>query len=221
MKAQVCGFSTPQFFRRFHSAMAFVSVPNCAVASIQYVEGGKNLANVVNFNHFTTYSQGDIDDLAAAVDANVDAFFKPLMRDTVTYSQVVVRGLTSNIDLEAVNADGTGAGAGGGGPLPNHTTYCLSLRTGLTGRSARGRFYTVGIQATQLTSINTVSDTYRDDWIEALNSMASAALSAGWQFSVVSRQNGGVPLNPGVARSITDIIGVDLQVDTQRRRMPK
>ena len=159
--------------------------------------------------------------LAASVDAQVGAFFLPLMRDTVTYSQVVVRGLTSNIDLEAVNADNTGPGTGAGGPLPNHTTYCLSLRTGLTGRSARGRFFTVGIQASQLTAINVVSSTYRDDWIEALNTMASEALIVGWTLSVVSRQNAGVPLDPGVARTVTDIIGVDLQVDTQRRRMPK
>lgn len=187
---------------------------------MQYIEGGKNLANVMNFSFGSAYAQGDIDALASDVDSIIGSAFLSLMRSTVSYVQTVVRGLASSVDLEAVDATSAGPGSGSGGPQANHTTFCLSLRTGLTGRSARGRFYTLGVQATDLASINTVTATYRNNWITALGLLRVAAAADGWTLGVVSRQNNGVKLTTGVFRTVTTIIAVNDQLDTQRRRMP-
>lgn len=199
--------------------MAFQPAVNCAEAVINYSGPGGLYANVLNFKFATAYDQGDIDALAAAVDQAVGGAFIGLIGTVVTYVSTTVRGLTSSVDLEGVNDTEAAAGTASGTSMPPNVTYCLSLRTGLTGRSARGRFYTVGVTSAHLSAADTVSTTYRDNWIAALEAIGTQAGDDGWQWGVLSRQNNGVVLGSAVFREITDIIGVDLFLDSQRRRL--
>jgi len=199
--------------------MPFVPAPNCAEAVINWSGPGGLYANVLNFKFATAYDQGDIDALALAVDQAVGGAMLPVVGTVVTYVNTTVRGLTSSVDLEGVADVESAAGSASGTSMPPNVTYCLSLRTGLTGRSARGRFYTVGVTSSHLASAAAVSTTYRDNWIAALESVASQAGDDGWQWGVLSRQNNNVVLSTAVFREITDIIGVDLNLDSMRRRL--
>lgn len=199
--------------------MAFQPATNCAEAIINWSGPGGLYANVLNFKFATAYDQGDIDALALAVDQAVGGAMLGLVGTVVTYVNTVVRGLTSSVDLEGVADDEAGAGTASGTSMPPNVAYCLSLRTGQTGRSARGRFYTVGVTSAHLASAVAVSTTYRDAWIAALEAVGSQAASDGWSWGVLSRQNNGIVLGTAVLRPITDVIGVDLNLDSMRRRL--
>jgi len=201
--------------------MPFQPATDCAVASIQYTSGGKSIANVVNFKSAAPYDQDDIDALALTVDTWVGTYVLSEVRNTVTYNQTVVRGLSSALDLEATNNDNAGTGALSGSALPNNVTFCLSLRTGLTGRSARGRFYVPPYDASKLSAANVVSSTFRDQWISILLQLGLDAAAAGWTWGVLSRRHAGVVLAEAVLRPIVDVIAVDDFVDHQDRRLPR
>jgi len=199
--------------------MAFVPAPNCAEAIINWdTPGGRNL-NVCNFKFAGSYIQDDIDALAAAVDSAVGTDMLPLTSGDSAYVGTHVRGLAATVDLEALNVDSIGAGTAMGGGLPTNASHCISLRTGLTGRSARGRFYTVGMATSAQASADAVSVTYSNAYIDALENMSAAAALEGWTFVVLSRQNNGIVLTTAVARPITTMLAVDLNIDSQRRRL--
>lgn len=201
--------------------MAFQSVPNTAEAVINYVGGSIPMVNRLNFEHAGPYSQGDIDNLAAAVDLAVDAYFLPLIGNTVQYLFTKARGLENPIDLEATNATSSGNGSAAGNQLPYQTSYVIKLGTGATGRSARGRLYAPPPASTALTSARTVTTTFSNAWVDAIADLLTDVLVAGWTGVITSRVTGGAPRPVGLNRPITDVIGANLNVDTQRRRVGK
>jgi len=103
--------------------------------------------------------------------------------------------------------------------LPGNVTICVSLRTGLTGRSARGRWYWVGLAEDQvagnvLDAGVAVSITGAiDNLLTAMGDISSAPL-------IVSFQNNGVPRPGGPVKFfITDALMVDTTIDSQRGRL--
>jgi len=103
--------------------------------------------------------------------------------------------------------------------LPGNNTLCVSLRTGLTGRSARGRWYWVGLAEAQVTGnlveggTATSITAAMDALLNAMNAISSAPL-------IVSFQSNGVPRPGGPVKFfITDALLVDTTVDSQRGRL--
>jgi len=199
--------------------MAFVPAVDCAEAVIHYTTPGGKAVNVLNFKHDGGYDQGNIDDLALAVDTKVGINFLALMGSAYHYDETVVRGLASIVDLEGTNDDSAGNGTYTGTTLPTSVSLAISLRTGFTGRSARGRMFVAGITADSMASADTVNSTYADAWIAALNAVQAEAAISNWDLVVISRQSGGVRLTSAVARVVTDVLCVDHVIDSQRRRL--
>jgi len=175
--------------------------------------------NVLNFRFSTAYTQSDLDNLAAAVDTKVGSNYLPSIADNVIYAQTHVRGLSASVDMESFDNTHAGNGTAGGTPMPSNVTFCVSLRTGLTGRSARGRFYAVCPATGDLDTSDTMTSGYASDIVAFLDAVKTLALSAGWTLVVISRQNAGVRLTTAVARAVTTVEATDLAVDSQRRRL--
>jgi len=201
--------------------MAFQSAPNCAEAVINVACGGVNLANVLNFRKLDGYDQTDIDNLAEAVDAAVGADYLDILASACSYSGTLVRGLQDELDLSTFDNTSAGAGALTDGPLPNNVTLCATLRTGLTGRSARGRFYMLPSVVTQLASPNTFSSGVGSNLANFLDNLIVAALVFDWQLVVLSRFNAGVKRGTAIANRVTSIEVRNLTTDSQRGRLPQ
>jgi hypothetical protein len=110
-------------------------------------------------------------------------------------------------------------------------TFTITHRTGLAGRSFRGRTYLVGIPAGVGTSPNVVDGpTYADPAVDAFGSLITAipGAVAGSEWVVCSRYHanplpppvGSVPRAAGVMTPITSVGYHDLFMDFQRRRAP-
>lgn len=102
--------------------------------------------------------------------------------------------------------------------MPAQVTIALSLRTGLAGRSARGRLYHCGL-AEVMVGNDFVAAGYQNGLLTAYQTLRSMLLASDFQWAVVQRVSNGVRLPEGVTRGITSIIAVDWRVDTQRRRL--
>jgi len=200
--------------------MAFQSVPDTAQASVVWTANGQRCSMTFDFTKITSYTQGDIDQLAIGVDVWAVNEFVPLLSNQVMYEGVFVRGLESQIDLEAQETDNAQLGSVASAPLQNHS--CLSVKrvTGFTGRSARGRVYfplhVTNVDATNEDFVGTASaDLIKD----ALDEIIDVDGGSGWDHCVVSRIRNGVVLSPAVRIPVTEYIVVDREIDTQRRRM--
>jgi len=200
--------------------LSFQSVPNCAVCTINYLISGHEAANVLNFQRAVGYDQSDITDLAALMDDWVNDEVLPLLDNDTSYTNVHVRGLTDINDLEADNNDSAGTGGDAGGtPLPNNVTLALKFNTGLSGRSARGRMFIVGLNTTMRTSTNEVTTTHGNNWVAALEQIPSKLSGSGWEHVVISRFSEGIARVEGMAIPIIQYSYTDLRMDTMRRRM--
>lgn len=199
--------------------MSFQSAPDCVEAVFNASYEGVPIANVVNFKFPSAYGQSDLDALATAMDTWVGAEYLPLVNAGVGYLDVAVRGLTSAIDMFSVNGAHAGVGGLTGGYVTGNVTACISIRTGFTGRSARGRFYAWPANLAQLASTNHWGNAYLTNLINALYQMKSDAAGIGWAMIVLSRRHLGAVRPTAVGLPVTSFLSTDSTVDTQRGRL--
>jgi hypothetical protein len=120
-----------------------------------------------------------------------------------------------------------GAHAAGGdnsGQIPAGLTKAFTARSGLAGRSQRGRTFVVGLASDSLSSgdKNVVATATLNDYVAWFNALIAAvpAANAAWSLVVVSRFHNGAPRASGATTPITSYGYANVFVDYQRRRAP-
>lgn len=138
--------------------------------------------------------------------------------DTVNLSRIVVTDMSvpngAQIDIPVTGQAGNVASPA----LPSNVTFATSFRTGLSGRSFRGRGYWIGLAESMVLN-NTLDATQagliRDAWEEFDNELGTISMG----HVVVSFVANGVPRTEGLATPINAYVNVDTRIDTQRRRL--
>lgn len=107
-------------------------------------------------------------------------------------------------------------------PLPSNVAFAMTRRTGLTGRSQRGRIYIPLAVAMVSTNENYVNATWEAAARSALNLLADAVQSdvPSAVEVIVSRYSGGAKRTEAATYAVTTYSPSDLTVDTMRRRLP-
>jgi len=105
------------------------------------------------------------------------------------------------------------------GSMPGNCSFCVSLRTGLTGRSARGRWYWAGLCEDQVLD-NTVNSGTITSIVGAIDNLLTTITALSAFPVIVSYISGGVPRPGGPVKFIiTDALATDNIVDSQRGRL--
>ncbi len=202
--------------------MPFQAVPDCAQAVIRCNRNSQEMVNVLHFHHSAGYGQTDINNLAADIDASVGSHYVIAMAPSVGYLSTDVKGLALVNDLTHSVATNAGAGSMSGvDNLPSNVTWVATLRSAFTGRSARGRFYTMPFTDLGLASINAVTSTFATAIIAFLEDVQARVTTNGWEMVVVSRFHNKTPRDPGIFFPITDIVARNLLTDSQRGRLTR
>lgn len=200
--------------------MAFQSVPDCAQATILGSLNGVTINTTLTFAFAGGgYGQSDIDALGVAVDDWFATEILPSLNPSAAYNGTEIRGLESLIDLEALNQTSIGNGAHSGTPLPALTAFCISFRTGYTGRSARGRNYVWGLSTDAMgTNENEIAAATALGLANGYEEIPTYLSGTNWAHVVVSRYTSNALRTTGVYLPITTYTYTDLLWDTQRRR---
>jgi len=201
--------------------MTFQTAPECAEAVVQATFGGKAVNNVFNFWYPGGYDQTKIDNLAVAVDVAVGNTGLICWNNDVLYEGTLARGLQDIIDLTSTATTNSGPGTAGTGIMPANVSFVITLRTGFTGRSARGRVYMLPLDAGAFDNINEVSAAYADlaeDFVEAV---VAEAATAGWTLVVLSRISGKAVRPAATHLTVTQVVARNRISDSQRHRLPK
>jgi len=200
--------------------MAFQRVPDTASVTLVFLQNGENLINTVHASKLGGYDLSQIAFLANAIDNNVAVDMRPEMVADSSYVRTEVRGLNSENDF--LDLDGTNAGPGAilGPGLPNNVTLSIKRASGVTGRSARGRVYFVGLAASELDANENVLDaTAAANKAIAWDQIRVTIASAGWLPVIVSRFTGGAQRAEGVTFPWLSTVAVNANIDSQRGRL--
>lgn len=212
--------------------MAFIPVTNCAEITMQYSVYDSDLAeNVWGVQNTGAWTATSLAAVAAVFntwnDTAVSGHSPYEARDSNTILvQTTARDLTTQTSPVVVVPYGGAHGAGGdtSGQIPQGITKAFTARSGLSGRSQRGRTFVVGLAADSLNAAdkNLIAASTLADyvlWFDALIAAVHAA-NAAWTLVVISRAHNGAPRSPGITTPITSYGYANSFVDYQRRRAP-
>ncbi len=125
--------------------MAFQQVPDTAEAQVIGSLGGEPVMNTYHMEVVGGYTQTDLDNFAAAVDAQMGTGMLLDLSVRYTYERTDVVGLDQLHDLTASSALFPGVGSINDAPLPGNVAFVVRKNSGLTGRNARGRVFLAGV----------------------------------------------------------------------------
>jgi len=169
--------------------------------------------------------------LANSLDTSIKAAFSSSnlalsMATTFSLHHIEIRSMTSNANPWYVASGAAVPGAGTGNPLPAATSFVLTFKTGLRGRSYNGRIYLCGwtedandaaggcTQASATAAINFMAS-LNAAFTGAPNLMTPSILS---RWTTVPGAGVATERNPPILTPITSTTNRDLRWDVQRRR---
>jgi len=199
--------------------MAFIPVPECWQVVMRFTATGlrpKTMGFHVR-DEIADMSASRAGFIAAEVGAWAAADLAPTYGTGLTMSNVQVRDLSTNTGV-VVDYGTTVAGTHAGNGMPGNVAFCISFRTGYAGKSNRGRVYHPWLSEADVTG-NSLSSTQANEIVDAWVSLKGIMNTIDCTMVVVSKYTNGAPRVTGTYRTITDFIYVDLNVDTQRRRV--
>lgn len=203
--------------------MAFQSVPDTAQINVIFDVNGEILQNSFYALHPGGYSLANLQALADDIDTAIPVTWQPRQAADCIYLRTDVLGLDQENDLVATQNANTGPGGDITAPMPNNVTFALKKLSGLTGRSARGRSYWIGIpkDKTHSASENRLDATYITNILSAIDSIRTNIDTTGlWEAVLVSRFTAGAKRSFGVTFPWVGTTFVNDVIDTQRGRLP-
>lgn len=202
--------------------MAFQPVPDTVEVNMIFTQNGIIVQNVFYAERSGGYSLLLLEDLAAAVDAQWQGTWRDQQPDEVAYLRTEVRGLATENDLIAIDDTSANNGTHVGDAMPNNVTLSVKKVSGLTGRSARGRTYWIGVPRTELTAAdeNEVEVAYVAEVVTSVDSIRIAIGGVStWVPVLVSRFSNGVARSEGKTFPWIGTVSVNNRIDTQRGRL--
>lgn len=200
--------------------MPFIPLPECAKVAITFQNAQGNQA----VNTFWFYdANGDLTlSRAQTLTSAMADWLQTDWADVAVADWKAVRcetrgwnAVEAAYDDELLDIPGTLTGDA----LPSEVTIAISLRTGFTGRSKRGRIFHVGIGETNVIG-DMISDAYKNNLVTAYAGLKTITDPLDFTWVVASFQTEGAPRAQGVYTPITSIVIVDNIVDSQRKRKP-
>jgi len=181
---------------------------------------GQLIENRIMVNVLHAPTPADLAALQTRLQDWINTSYRTLLPTDVTFTGLKLTSQQSINDIQLQTALAL-AGTVAAPSAPNETTYCVSLRTGVSGRSARGRFYWLGLAVANIATQNRVGALFRTNVTASVQTLISAIASDGYQWSIVSYISNGVPRPGGpVYFPVLTATTTDDIVDSQRRRRP-
>lgn len=156
-----------------------------------------------------TLVAGHFEDLYTALDTSVD-FHEDWTVDTIVVRRISGAGGAIITTGESYEFAQTIVGANAAHPLPPQLAVVVTKKTGLAGRSNRGRCYLSGFTESHVSDPARITTTVAGDIADDFVSFQAALAGDDWFYSVLSRTN--------VAMVRVNQFRVGTAIDTQRRR---
>lgn len=207
--------------------MPFVPVPNTIAVDVVYLLGGQRVENTLYFERGDGWDVASITAWLTDLRAWISEELMPSLSAALEFIELAARLLDTASSIGIVNTISPVVSGGvAGDAVSNNVSYTISFRTGLTGRSFRGRNYVPGLPVTSVAG-NTIAAGTRTALLAFYDGLRSLGGDNGIAWVVVSRFSGvdpttgdPIPRTTGVTTVIQSVGTFDVTVDSQRRRLP-
>jgi len=202
--------------------MSFVAEPNIIQMEWRYTIAGQKCENRVNIDFLSEPNLSNLTSFATGAWNWWENTYSAWISDQVNLREVVATQMGIQNGVQYTYApDTTTVGQITGECLPNETSFCVSLRSGVRGRSARGRWFVAGIPNAGRADTNNLNSTYAEGYRSSLQTYIDAIAANDVFVSIVSLRNNNAPRVGGpVYFIVTSAVIVDTVLDSQRRRKP-
>lgn len=198
--------------------MAWQSVPDTIGAFVRGTYQGIPWENTFYCNYIAVPDVGDLQTLADAILSWVNTEWCPVMSTSCEINEVNCRDLAAEIALQAeANNTPPEPGTVSGGTLPTYTAIAVARRSGLTGRSSRGRIFWTGMTEGQVTG-NILDSGLVTAVLNAVSGIDTVMAALGYAPCIVSRYAGGVKRPVAVTFEIQSWLINNTLIDTRRSR---
>lgn len=202
--------------------MAFVAAPNIVMVEWRCVRHSQNIENRLMVDMLAVPTAVAIQDLVEVCWNWWENNHAAKLHQSVNLREVVGTSLHVQNGPQVTYApDTTTTGTGDSAEQPNEVSLCVSLRTGSRGRSARGRWYMLSLEADAMADANNVSALHASLCATSLSQLMTAINATGVVPVIVSYVSNKVPRPGGpVYFPITGATVVDTIVDSMKSRKP-
>lgn len=205
--------------------MAFIPVPDAAELVINMEYALKAMKMVFGMKKSSPIISSDLEPLSVAIVDAILSWNATYLSSSLLFTSVTINDLTIADGFTFTGDAGTSSalpfhGSDDSAPMPANVALVTTTRTGIRGRSFRGRNYWPAVPSAFVVLDNFVTTPYITHQDVRTEELAAAINGvAGWTFSVISRYHDGAAREFGVT---TPIISWDTndRLDTQRRRLP-
>lgn len=192
--------------------------------------GNPYAVNILHFTHAvgTLHSQARADSIATVVRNSFTNNFAVQVHPSVTLARIESRHMDANSDPWFIGAGAATPGTGTGKPLPAATSFAITLKTGLRGRSYNGRVFLWGYvegandAAGGMTSAaGAASVAFVDGIRQNMNTTLTAPMGVLSRWTTPPTAPPGTPpteRTPPIITAVTLVTNLDLRWDVQRRR---
>lgn len=203
--------------------MAFVPAEDTVRVTAEFNHVSVGCVNVFYVHSNFGWSAATMEDLGEVLVAYFEnAAHLAVISAQTSFRRVRLREMSTADGLQTVEEGSGTVGTAGSNPAPGSVTAVASLRSGLAGRSRRGRLYHVGLDESMYTA-NTLGSADRaaleTEYERLVTAIAAGApIGVDWELVVASFVSGGVERSTALLTPVTTIT-VDSTIDTQRRRL--
>lgn len=205
--------------RKCKHAMAFVPVPEVMSVEVRATLDGQHVENRIMVSALGPVNELAMNSVGGTFVSWIQPTYQDLCNVNVQFTEVVVRDISVADGAEFSFPVGV-AGLVDGAAYPNETSFCVSLRSGLTGRSRRGRIYLFPPSASYVIPPNRVTPGYVTGAVDAMVALLDLLDADGWAAGVVSYTSGGAPRTVPLFTRYRSAIAVDNLLDSMRSRKP-
>jgi hypothetical protein len=201
--------------------MPFIPVPNTVSCRLVHRFLGQPITNTLYVNYDYQPVFDDLTSLASQLISQWQQHIMPKLSGDTSLVSVSLRDLTTSSSTVYDYAGPPLPVFGGapGQPLPSSVAIVVSLRTGLAGRSYRGRLFFGGFSELQSDG-NYMFGNLPVLLKDAVATVIDAINTADRRVVVVSRYSEGQPRSTGVATPVTSVLARTMRIATQRKRLP-
>lgn len=199
--------------------MAFIPLIGGVKVEVKFLKNGQLVVNVYHFLSANALTTINLSALAAVIKTAWNDNLKTSMTNNISLEEIILTDAENETGLQLTYTSGLPlAGTGGVEDLPSNVAVVISNRSGLTGRSQRGRTYIAGMVPSTVTG-NTVGSGLQTAMVAYHTDIMVEADLLDFSFGVASYISAGAPRSEAQF-TVFNAFQVENITDSQRRRLP-
>lgn len=197
--------------------LAFQRIPFCVEVHLNARQDNVPVVNRFYVDVGTSPIEAVMDDVFSIVDNWITTSVAPQMTNHMAFESVSIKNMDVANGQLKIYTPTTATGGRSAAAAVNSAASCISLRTALSGKNFRGRFYFGGLCQSDFTSSTQIGTAVVNSHADIMTDLIDALTTATYGLAVVSKVLNGIARAVALVTQVSTVV-VNTIIDNQRRR---